>query len=199
MKKSIEEINSRLDTIETKKNEAIKKSRADVKTYQDKIKQLEEEIQTADELEDYQAKRDELEKARDSLEFLQDRAKRALSDPRPGVFISKEDFRKWSDEIRAEALTIQEGTAPDIQKAFLKVVEAMDAYTEKINELEAVHDKLNHLYSIGYSNTVLACHISEQTPDKEKELWEQFIGMFYRNYSARMRAAHGARLKLTKG
>ena len=199
MKKSIEEINSRLDTIETKKNETIKKSRSEVKAYEEKIKQLEEETQTADELEDYQAKKDELEKARDSLSFLQAKAKKAMEAPRPGMFITKQEFDRMSGEIRAEALTIQEAAAPGIQKAFFEIIEAMDNYTAKVNELEAVHNKLNILYNYMHTNTVLACDIANQTPDTNKDLWEQFVWMYYRLYGDRMRAAHAARLKLTKG
>ncbi len=199
MKKSIEEINSHLDTIEEKRRETIKKSKAEIQAYQDRIKQLEEEIQTVEELEDYQAKKAELADVNDSLNFLYAKAKKANESPRPGAYITKQDRDRMSNEIIAEAKAIQEATAPDIQKAFFEIIAAMDAYTEKINELEAVCDKLNRLYNDTCPNTVLACNISEQTPDKEKELWEQFIWMYYRLYGNRMRAAHGARLNIAKG
>lgn len=174
MNKKIETIDTRLETLKTYREDALKKSTAEKRKLQSEISTLEAELKESEDLDAYKAKQQDLKDARACLEFIKTREAQMQ-----GAVLSKEEKNDIMSALDEEIEIIQEKYAPEIRKKVLEAVELMDKYTAEIKPLEDMGNKalkLNDPTTPG--QYIKACEISDQAPDT-RGVWARFVTNYY--------------------
>lgn len=178
MNKKIESIDTRLETLKTYREEALRKSNAEKRKLQSEIDALEAELKEAEDLDAYKSKQQDLKDARACLEFIKNREAQMH-----GAVLSNDEKKEIMNDLYDEMEIIQEKYAPDIRKKVLEAVELMDKYTAEIRPLEAMANKALKLNKPSCpGQCIKACEIANQAPDP-RGVWKRFVAIYYSYFS----------------
>ncbi len=178
MKKNIEAISQKLDSLESEANKIGANSRKERADLTDKLKTLEAKQKEPSSLEEYKAVSQEIRDTRAYLDYLNTTEENAKKG-----FLSDAEMKEIRESIKAEVDEIQKNTAPDMQKKLFEIIELMDRYTAEVIGYETLLNRASRLHSPRFVAGVshLCSDIAETNPDKVG-YWAQFVYMYYSLY-----------------
>lgn len=145
MKKTAEEIRSRLDELATAKREKDSKWNKEIKEAKLKKSTAEAGLETAESPDEYKRLMSEKKEADDFLNLLMTQGK---NDAPP---ISKEEYKQTSDELTDMINSLKSDYAPKLEKEVEKLLTLLEEYYQKGEALEDLRSKAQVLYC-GHSN-----------------------------------------------
>ena len=175
MKKEIEQINAILEEREAEARAAIKFKRQERAELEEKIRKLEKQKESGiNNLDDYKAVCEELRTAREYINYMD-----AKSNTPGQKLITELEYKAMNKQITAEAAAIQAETAPIIEKKLNELIELMDAYTDKISELETVADRASRAHCPYSSAGARYCNGIDKYKSSPLEWFNRFVYMYY--------------------
>ena len=130
MKKTAEEIRSRLDELATAKREKDSKWNKEIKEAKLKKSTAEAGLETAESPDEYKRLMSEKKEADDFLNFLMTQGK---NDAPP---ITKEEFKQTRDELTDMINSLKSDYAPKLEKEIEKLLTLLEEYYQKGEALE---------------------------------------------------------------
>ena len=144
MKKKIDNIKSRIESLEANKETKINEVSNNKKLTQTKLATLQAEL---DETEDPMRYKDisaEITDCKTNLMLLERSIDRTKAD---GFFLSRDEYKELLSELRSELSELQEEHAPKIEKKISELVAVMDSYSEEAEELQDLANRTHRLYT----------------------------------------------------
>lgn len=146
MKKTAEDIKIRLDELATAKREKDNKWKAEINEARLKKKNAEEELEAVTSPDEYKRLMSEKKEAEDFLNFLMTQVK---NEEPP---ITKEEYKATEAEVSGMIKSLKTDYAPQLEKEATKLLEILEAYYQKAEELENLRSKARILYC-GHSSS----------------------------------------------